>query len=191
MAKGFTDLTKAEKAARQKEREERQSSLNLPPMTEGLGRPRKDEDYDEAIDGPEPASNDPVDKKRNARKPGGNKTRGKQALSIVGGMNQAALERIAKDFKKHPSKKTPLEVLIDIAADVNASNNARLTAANAAAPYLHKKMPSFNEDQVASTGAAPPVINIVEVKNDNAQLRADLEAELNSAIANAGKTRTE
>jgi hypothetical protein len=29
------------------------------------------------------------------------------------------------------------------------------------------------------------------VKNDNAELRADLEKELDAAIANAGKTRTE
>jgi len=152
--------------------EERLNRAPLPPMIDNAGGAKQK-------------------KEKAAKKAGGNKTRGKQALSIVGDVNQRALERIAKKFKQHPLMLTPLEVLVEIASDVNASNNARLTAANAAAPYLHKKMTSFTDDQVAATGTAPPVINIVEVKNDNAELRADLEKELDAAIANAGKTRTE
>jgi hypothetical protein len=120
------------------------------------------------------------------------KTKSKQLITLLGGLNEAAINRIIKDFKKHPLKMTPLEAMLDIAASVNIKPHLRLAAAKEAAQYMHKKMPSFTNDQEGGANTqAPTVVVINEVKNENQELRKELEAELEAAIAQTSKTRKE
>lgn len=116
----------------------------------------------------------------------------KSLEALMGVVNDEALLRIMKDFRKHPTKMTPLEVMIDISSDVNLKPSIRLAASEKAAPYMHKKMPSFVGDgQSNGAGAAPTIVVINEVKNENATLRTELEAELEAAIAASSSKRKE
>ena len=65
------------------------------------------------------------------------------------GAKQRFFETVTRGVKLK-YKKTPLEVLMEIATDSNASNGQKIIAASAALPYVHQKMPTMVDLTVES-----------------------------------------
>jgi hypothetical protein len=76
--------------------------------------------------------------------------------------------------------------------NIRISDSLKLQAAKEAALYFHAKVPVDSRVGDPNGNAMVPAVVILnEVKNENQELRTELEEELENAISSAGKARKE
>ncbi|MFL6601822.1 MAG: hypothetical protein ACJ8R9_10870 [Steroidobacteraceae bacterium] len=77
-------------------------------------------------------------------------------MTLMGRINNAAMERLAKKYDDNPGLLTPLDIFEHVMNDPNMPWGFRVEVAEKAAPYFHVKIP------------APPVATDQEDNNDPA-----------------------